>query len=202
MAPRRLWLVALALAPLLAGCGGGPGGSADPGTSASPTPSTAPVIATPSPAAAATGIKVAGTGYAFRAPARWRDVSKQVSARGVDTAVAAARATAGFTSNINVVISNESFAADQVEQFTENARVQVDGTTSDSVVEQPTRVAGAVAGHLRGMHNSGKTSYWLEQYLISHGTHTYVVSFSFSPKVPAAKRNHQVASVLASWSWA
>jgi len=192
MALRRLCLVAFVLAPALAGCGGGSGTARTP---ASPT------IQAPSPVAPATGVKVPGTGYAFRVPEHWRDVTKQVSTPGVDTAAAAATATAGFTSNINVVVANRAFTAGELTEVTERARSQVDGNANDYRIEEPTRVADALAGHLRGMHDSGKTSYWLEQYLISHGKHTYVVSFSYSPKVPEAKRDQQIASVLASWTW-
>jgi len=200
MAHRRLGLAALVLAPVLAGCGGTSGAEKTP---ASPTIDTSsPTIEAPSPTvAAATGVEVPGTGYSFRAPTQWRDVTKKVSKAGVDTAAAAATATAGFTSNINVVIADRAFTAAQLDQVTERARSQVDGQADNYQIETPTTVAGALAGHLRGTHEANKASYWLEQYLISHGKHTYVVSFSFSPKVPETKRDKQIASVLASWTW-
>ena len=201
MAPRRL------LAPVggalitvaLAGCGG----SSTTSSSATIGPSdAASTLAAPASAAPARGSRIKGTGYSFRVPKGWRDIGSTVSARGADTAAAAAAPVAGFTTNVNVVIVNQSFTRAQVGEVTRRARAEVGADSASYLVAAPTTVAGSVAGHLRGPHTYGKAKYWLEQYLISHDDHTYVASFSFSPKVAAGTRDQQIAAVLASWSWA
>lgn len=149
----------------------------------------------------AQGPRIHGSGYSFRVPTDWRDIGDVTSARGADTAAAAVKPVDGFTSNINVVIVDRSFTRDQVDEVTRRARTEVGGSSSKYLIARPTTVAGSIAGHLRGPHSYGTAEYWLEQYLIAHGSHTYVASFSFSPKVPVKARDRQIASVLASWSW-
>lgn len=207
----RASVVAVALAPLLAACGGTAAPAAAPSASGSPTaPSStaSPVSAPSSPAAVsgsarpATGPRISGAGYSYRAPKGWRDFGSTLSAKGADSAAAALTPTHGFTSNVNVVIVDESFGRDQVDAVAERARDEVDAGSHTYKVLAPTTVAGSIAGHLGGPRTSSGATYWLEQYLISHGSHTYVVSFSFSPKVPGSERSKEIAEILASWTWA
>jgi len=200
--PLRLSALAWLVAPALVACGGAttpttPQPARDPSTgTTAPAPITAPT-AIPAP----TGITITGSGYSFRVPKHWRNVTGTIAARGIDAAAAADLPVAGFANNINVSVSDTAFTRDQLDMVTELARAKVGVHSTDYAVAAPTLVAGAIAGHLRGPYQLAKKKYWLEQFLVAHSGHTYVVSFSFSPAVSAAKRDKLIASVLSGWTW-
>jgi hypothetical protein len=201
---------AVTCAAVAAGCGTHHGAAAAPvptSPATSPTTTAAPdAAALPSPAPitarSATGIEVNGTGYRFRAPKDWRDVTSALSGNaGVDRAAGARRAEHGFNSNVNVVVTRGALTPSQVVTVTRHIRDRIRPSAPSYAVLPPVLIAGEPAGHLAGLRSGAKPPYWLEQYVLSHGTHAYVVSFSFSPRVPAAQRRATTASVLASWRW-
>ncbi|MGN6250620.1 MAG: hypothetical protein ACTHNS_02270 [Marmoricola sp.] len=213
---------AVSCAVLAAGCGGsttptGPRSPTGPVTTApSPTASTplpsfpGTPKSRPSPlpsparlrAAPPTGPVLAGTGYRFRVPAGWRDVTGTLDrTSGVDEAAGAREAVDGFNSNVNVVVTHGALTTSQVITVTASIRDRIRPTAPHYAVRQPVLIDGETAGHLAGLRSRAKPPYWLEQLVVSHGSHAYVVSFSFSPRLPASRRERLVASVLAGWSW-
>ncbi len=49
--------------------------------------------------------------------------------------------------------------------------------------------------------SSASPKYRIEQYAVVHDDKGYVVTFSFSPDVPAAERDTISESVLTTWKW-
>lgn len=183
---------------LLAGCGA----SASPttGDPGSKTPSSAPSAA-PITASPMTGTAVHGTGYRFSVPRDWRDVTARLDRDDVDRAAAAAVPDHGFDSNVNVVVTDGRVAPGQLPAVVGRIHDQMQSSAPGYRVLAPRTVAGVRAGRLAGVRHQGDASYWLEQYVFARGDHTYIVSFSFSPKVPAPQRSGTIESVLASWRW-
>lgn len=169
-------------------------------TSASPSatgPQPSPVTAVP-----AHGAGIRGRGYTFRIPQGWRDVTARVDHRGgVDRAAGARVADHGFNSNVNVVVTPGALTPAQIVQVTRSIEQRIRPSAPSYAVRPPVLVAGEHAGHLAGLRSRAKPPYWLEQYVLSHGHRAYVVSFSFSPRVPASQRRQVIDAVLASWTW-
>lgn len=218
-APSVLATVLLALlgAGLVAGCDGASGSAAtSPSRNATPrasapasgsasasasASSTAP-RPTPLSAAPARGARITGQGYTFRIPQGWRDVTARVDHHGgVDRAAGARVADHGFNSNVNVVVTPGALTPAQIIQVTRSIEQRIRPSAPSYAVRPPVLVAGEHAGHLAGLRSRAEPPYWLEQYVLSHGHRAYVVSFSFSPRVPAAQRRHAIDAVLASWTW-
>lgn len=196
---------------LVTGCGEGaprsPASSVSPATaSSSAVRSASPPTAVPPPApvtaAPAHGARLTGRGYSFRLPRGWRDVTRTVDHRGgVDRAAGARVADHGFNSNVNVVVTRGALTPAQIAQVTRSIEQRIRRTAPSYAVRRPVLVAGEHAGHLAGLRSRAEPPYWLEQYVLSHRRRAYVVSFSFSPHVPAAERHHVIGAVLASWTW-
>lgn len=210
--PAAVLLGALAAlgVPGLTACGAGhPSSGTTPSTpsTASSTPTPQP-SGTPTPAAAvstpsgpATGARIAGTGYSFRVPSGWRDVTAKLGQPGVDRAAAASTPVGGFRSNVNVVRVPKAIAAGQLAAVVRSVRARMLGSAPHYAVRPPTSVDGTVGGHLAGVRTQGGTRYWLEQFVLPDARSTLVVSFSFSPRLPAADRSRTIDAVLASWRW-
>ncbi|QHC58904.1 hypothetical protein [Rathayibacter sp. VKM Ac-2760] len=175
-----------ALVVLLAGCSS-PAGSGDDADALD--------------AAAATGEKITGTGYAYSVPEGWGAPDTDPASMGADTLAADLADTDGFADNVNVVLSPAGeVTADQVESagVTElETAGATDVETNDRVV-----VAGSESAHLSATLAASGTSYNVEQYYVTDDGQTYVVTFSFSPTVDDDDREAVAESVLASWSWA
>lgn len=203
-------LAALGIAgALLTACGGddGAGGAADP-VSPSDTPSSSPT-APAEPTAVrssfgkpATGPLMKGTGYTYRLPAGWRDNTKLVKARQpiVDTAGTEAETTDGFADNVTVGFDSAPDATlDDIE-------AAVPSRLEDLVAQVRGRPRVLVDG-VEGVHHGGPAvdgdrRFHLEQVVtLDDEFRLGVISFSFSPDVPAAERSRSVDSVLASWRW-
>lgn len=202
-------LSALLLAgALVAGCGeddrGGAGDPPPPSTPASPPPSAeAP---SPSPRSdlgePATGPMVKGTGYTYRLPAGWRDTTRLVKARQpiVDTAGTERATTDGFADNITVGFDTAPGATlDSIEAAVPS---RLRSLVPDLQVRRRVLVDGLEGVHHGGAARDGDRRFHLEQVVtLGDDSRLGVISFSFSPGVPAARRARLVDSVLASWSW-
>ena len=204
-------LVALALS----GCGGPVTTSAQEKPKASPS-STTPTSTTPSPSASAPSSSpdpaprsgntrhIEGTGYAFTAPVGWRDVTEKLkgTSLGVDRAAASTRPMGGFADNVNVVIAGGGQATPaQLDAAAQQIKQAMRASAPAYRILPRTSVAGTPAAHLAGMRTQGKTRYWLEQYVVVRSEAGYVISFSFSPVTPPARRQQLVRAILAHWSW-
>ncbi|WP_310962368.1 hypothetical protein [Nocardioides terrisoli] len=191
---------------LVSGCGSGhPAASSGPGSAAPsashPTPSPSST-ATPPTAPPAKGAQVTGTGYRLRLPKGWRDVtSKLKTDTGIDRAAGAVQSVHGFRSNFNVVVTDGSLTMAQLPTVTANIRQRMLSTAPKYAVLPQTRIAGSPAGHLAGLRSEVNKPYWIDQYVVLGPDHCYIISFSFSPKVPTHQRQHTIDSVLTSWSW-
>ena len=149
-------------------------------------------------AAPATGARVVGDDYRFRVPTGWRDYTKQLDDDRVDRAAASVR---GSRSSVNVVLTDQSITSGQLDAVLETIRDKILPSAPAYEILPEVTVAGARAGHLGGLRTQDRTKYWLEQYVFGHGAHTYIVSFSFPPKVRAAARARTIGAILASWRW-
>jgi len=201
---RRVGLVLVgALVVATGGCSGNGSATKDrPSASATPSPALPSASPLPTPAKSGSqGPEVAGTGYRFRVPQGWRDVTSMISRQGVDRGAAAAVPTHGFTSNVNVVIVQQKVPDNGLGQVVETIRKSATGYAPGYAVRAPTTVAGGVAGHLSGLRSQDGAKYWVDQFILPHDALTYVVSFSFSPRIPAATRTRMIAGMLGTWQW-
>jgi hypothetical protein len=194
-------LLALACALVAGGCGAaGQDASAHAGDPTTPAPS-APSAPAPT-ASPADGPAVTGSGYTFHLPHGWRDITSKLRRRsGVDHVAGALTAVGGFRSNVSVVVKPGGLSAPQVATVTRTILDRMRASAPHDAMLPPTTVAGSPAGHLAGLSHRATRPYWLEQYVVGHGDHTYVLSFAFSPKVSASERRATIDSMLASWSW-
>lgn len=199
---RCMIVAALTLAlSLVSGCGSGTQDDTKKpsGTSTSPaTPSTQ------EPTSASRDMKgslLQGDGYELALPKGWRDVTSHLKVDTIDLAAQASKRVAGYASNFNVTITAGKMSVNQLPAMTANLHKQLEQTAPSFSVLPQTTVAGAPTGHLAGLRSKVKPPYWLEEYVLIHDDHGYVVRFAFSPKVPIEKRRQQIHSVLNSWRW-
>lgn len=183
---------------LLAGCGG---------TDALPaaaleTPPTTGQLGTVAPA---TGSTLIGHGYRLRVPLGWHDVTARLTdPSGVDRAASAGKAVGGFTSNLNVVLTDTVVTRAHLDAVVDQIRTRMTVSAPGYAVLPDTTIDGVVSGHLGGLRSTAAQPdrpYWLEQYVVPRGQRLYLVNFSLSAQVPPAQRRQLIDSVLATWAW-
>ena len=152
--------------------------------------------------APATGELISGTGYTYSVPEGWADpgevpgFSPDSIAADLDAFVPGRQ----LADNVNVILSP---AGKVTPEQVESAGVkELEGAGATDVTVQPrVKIAGQESAHLSAALASGGTTYAAEQYYVSNGDQTYVVTFSFSPTVGAKERVALAESVLASWKF-
>lgn len=150
-------------------------------------------------APAATGETFERIGYSFTAPEGWEELTEGITEAGLDIAVADVNDTDGFADNINVVVSPAgSVTPDQVESAGV-AELETAGAVEVTVMDR-VMVAGSESAHLSAGMTAEDVEYQIEQFHVTPGDQTFVVTFSFSPSVSEADRNELAQSVLATWS--
>ncbi|MBN9224515.1 MAG: hypothetical protein ABS63_11055 [Microbacterium sp. SCN 70-27] len=149
--------------------------------------------------APATGELISGTGYTYSVPEGWADPG-EVPGFSPDSIAADLTDDDGFADNVNVILSP---AGKVTPEQVESAGVkELEGAGATDVTVQPrVKIAGQESAHLSAALASGGTTYAAEQYYVSNGDQTYVVTFSFSPTVGAKERVALAESVLASWKF-
>lgn len=201
----RFPLVVAALSLVLAGCGG----SGTPAAAPTKHPSTlAPLCGSDAtPAAgipAPDGPRITGHGYSLSVPKGWRDVTGKLKAGAgqIDRAAADRSTTKGFAANVNVVITGGGAGTRaQLDAAAEQIRQAFKDTAPHYRVLPHATLAGCPAAHLAGVRTQQHTRYWLDQYIVIRRDKSVIVSFSFSPSVPATQRRKTIISILNSWKW-
>lgn len=161
-----------------------------------PVPASAPQLS----GIPATGLPISGNGYSFTAPVNWDKPKSMATPAGVDVFAADLTDTDGFADNVNVVLSPAGkVTPDQVE----SAGVKELKDVGAGVVTKRDRVtiAGSVSAHLSAGFDTGGVKYQIEQFYLTRGKQTYVVTFSFSPSVSITDRDAVAGSVLTTWIW-
>ena len=207
---QRAWVPALVLTVglALAGCSsaGGSGGTASSGAAA--PASSAPAASEPAssepassaPAAdAATGKTIEGKGYSYTVPEGWDVPSSDVGTSQADSFAADLKDTDGFSDNVNVVLVDGQATPDQIEDQAPTG-LKSSGATKVAVRDRTT-VAGEETVHVTAVTSANKVKYRVDQFYFPHGSTTYVVTFSFSPKVSEADRDDVSGSVLSTWQF-
>lgn len=149
----------------------------------------------------ANGELIAGSGYTFIVPAGWTLGAPQAQG-GVSTDSVATNTadTDGFVDNVNVLAPQGLITADDVETSGAESLAQTWGTEVE--VRERISVAGADSAHISANLTASGVSYAIEQYYLTSGDQTFVVTFSFSDTMPAAEREEIAESVLVTWAWA
>jgi hypothetical protein len=151
-------------------------------------------------AAPATGDTISGTGYSYAVPEGWGVPEGGAASFGGDTLAADLEDDDGFSDNVNVILSPAGeVSAEQVETAGVD-ELKGSGGTDVQVLDRVS-VAGSESAHLRASLSSSGVDYDIEQYYLTSGGQTYIVTFSFSSGLPDAQRVSTAESVLASWSW-
>jgi len=127
-------------------------------------------------------------------------VTEQESA-GTDTLAVDLDDTDGFSDNVNVILSPAG--AISSEQIEDAGVTELENAGAEGVEARPRiAIAGEESAHLTALFSTDGVEYQIDQYYPTHDGQTYIVTFSFSPDVPAADREDLAESVLASWTWA
>ena len=199
---RTTALPALAVAAVLAlaGCAGG--GSTTTSEESSSGGSSAPESGVRQlDAAPASGTTITGDGYSYSVPEGWDAPPEQAGTAQADTLAADLNDTDGFADNVNVLKSPAGeVSADDVETLGVD-ELETAGAT-DVQVQERVEVAGSESAHLSATLTSANGEFVLEQYYLTEGGQTYVVTFSYSPTVDQTERTATAESILVSWSWA
>jgi hypothetical protein len=190
---------AMVLATLvLSGCGADAGDGDETDGDPTATPS-APLAATDW-GRPATGPVITGTGYTYRVPKTWGDVTaraKKVQASS-DSAASEKAATDGFADNISVGYQSTDATLAELEAVLP-AKLRSLVKKLDTLPH--VTIDGVEALHHRGLAQSAGTTYFLEQFAVLRDGRVAIINFSLGQSLPVAEREAMVASVMASWTW-
>jgi hypothetical protein len=179
----------LAIALVLPGC------DDDPSEPSAQPSSTASV-------AKATGPKVKGHGYTFRAPKGWTVPPSSPAGVQVDSfAGEPASATKQYSNNVNVLVLDapKKMSIDDLEEQSE-AELKATGAAVIRVLHRSS-VGRSKAIHLTSTNQFNTRTIKTEQFIVLRSGSLYVVTFSLAPAVPKAERERIAASVVATWRW-
>ena len=175
----------------------------------SPSPSDSPSLSAgpSSTAAPSTGKAMSGTGYGYKLPKGWEDITSQLKQNqpGIDTGGRAKPATPPFTANMNTLTTPSKVTGDPSEDdlsaLASQIKAEVNSLAPNIVTKSNVTIAGAPAVHQEGPANSSGTKFYLVQYFAIHEGNNYGLTFAFRKKDSAAEREKVIQPVLASWKW-
>lgn len=182
------------IALTLTGCGGGEG-DGDGGAGSDKKPSSSADGVEP-----ADGETLKTKDFSYVVPKGWTENNKAVP--NAESVAADTEDKDGFSDNVNVIRLDPAPVEDLDEL--EDAAVQELKSSSAANVKLLERQAvdGSQGVHLSSGFSVNDKKYLIEQFNIPHEGVAYVVTFSFSPDVPAAEQRKLSQSVLATWKWA
>jgi hypothetical protein len=158
-------------------------------------PSATPSASAPS---ADSSRSIAGKGYRYTVPEGWGEPKTDVGASAADSLAADLTDKDGFADNVNVVVVDAgNVTSGQIES--QGPQQLKSAGFSKIAVEDRVQVAGVESPHITALQKSG--TYRVDQYYVLRQGKGYIVTFSFSPKVSKADREHVTTPVLGSWSW-
>lgn len=203
--PAKLIVSALAvvLLPTLAACGGSD--KAETKKKDSSSASSYPTIdATP-----AAGTSIKGTGYTYKLPADWQDITSQLKASqpGIDSGGRSTPPTDPFTANLNTLTTPNQVAAStptKAELAEVAAQIKQEITPLAPSIKQldPVTVDGVTTVRQEGAASNSGAKFYIEQFwLVAKGS-SYGFTFAFPTSTPAAQRDTVTESVLASVKFA
>ncbi|PUA80988.1 hypothetical protein C7S10_11400 [Nocardioides currus] len=133
-------------------------------------------------------------------PKNWGKPGRTVPGFDPDSAAFDLRDTDEFTDNINVIASPTGrISPDEIEDGVQEELERTGAT--DVEVHDRVVIAGEESAHVSGGSSVNDVDYIVEQYYVSNDDQTFVVTFSFSPDVPAKKRTRVTDSTLSTWTW-
>ncbi|GAA1395228.1 hypothetical protein GCM10009599_20990 [Luteococcus peritonei] len=147
----------------------------------------------------ATGTTIKGSGYTYVVPKGWKDARKQAGANAakMDTVVANFGDTDGFAANINVIKTGIADLAKDPEAF-DKMREQLEAQGGTGIKELPaTTLQGAPAVRYK-VTMQGNSA---EQWLVSQGKETYVLTFSDGKNSTDPLMTKTFGPIVSSWKW-
>ncbi|QIX27648.1 hypothetical protein ncot_14370 [Nocardioides sp. JQ2195] len=195
---------------LVTGCGGGSDDDAkgsEPSESAS-SPASAPApeeSETPTDTdfgAPAKGPLVKGDGYTYRMPAAWVNSTKQAKAvqKSIDSAAGEATFDDGFRDTVTV--NFDRAPGSTLDDLEASVPDQLSEQVKKLDMQPHVILEGVETLHYRGLVVDGPSKYYLEQFTnLDDDSRITIITFSFSPDLPKARRDSVVNGVLASWKW-
>lgn len=199
LSTRGSWALALLLLALLVtGCQSDDGDQAkDPQSKT--TTSLAPAGGDAAPA---TGARMKGKGYVFRAPEGWQDSTKlsRQSGTGIDQAARGPLRKGVFRSSVTVGI-DEAQAGIDLDNLEQSIPLQLAEVAPKIETLDRVDLDGTEAIHHRGAARLGTQKYVLEQVITIREERLYVITFSTSRTMTDKARAQLTDSVLASWRW-
>lgn len=165
--------------------------------------------ATPSPnvwlTTPAVGARVSGKAYSVALAPGWADITvpsnEEQPDAGFDLAVQDAADSDGFASYLTVLSSG---VADMVGRtgFADFLKEELEGGGAKNVVVLPeTSLDGSRVLRLRGEMSQGELAWHTEQWVVSHGQDTYVISFNANRGTTDAQMATLFGPVVSSWQW-
>ena len=155
-----------------------------------------PAAITVAPAA---GMVITGTGYSFHAPAGWTLPPRPTKADSY--AISAQPHANGLYDTVNVLAGEANTdTLDDQEQNAAQYLEQVVGATQVKIRPR-VDVAGQASVHVSALRSNQGDTEWSEQYSVTHGKTTFIITFASAPSASQAEREALAESVLASWTW-
>lgn len=159
-------------------------------------------------AAPATGVEVKGTGYTYRLPQGWEDITADLKKAqpGIDSGGRATPATPPFTANLNVLTTSSDIKGKptdaQLTALGKALKAEVAQISPDMASKPNTLLDGATALHQEGNAVSGPSKFFLVQYLAVNDGSNYSLTFAFPRSVSAGDRDKVASAVVASFRFA
>lgn len=187
----------VALVPTLAACGGSDDKDSGSGSSTASYPK---IDAQP-----ATGKSVEGTGYSYKLPNGWEDITSQLKATqpGVDSGGRATPPTDPFTANLNTLttpnqVQDARPSLDDLKVVAAQIKKEIAPLSPDAKLLSPVSVDGVPTVRQEGPANNSGAKFYLEQYWMVTPGSSYGFTFAFPRSTSSAERDKVVGSVLAS----
>lgn len=186
----------------LASCGGSPENSDRASPTATSSPSARPPVTTTPSVAAASGPKISGTGYSFRAPMGWRKQAQDTPVtQPADTVAAEVSRKGGFPQNVNVLVlprvPEMSGDALRTSLQADLTKIGMKGVE----LKETGQLDGREMIHASAQQNLSGLEYLTEQYITTKGGNLYIVTVSVGTDVPKATRIRISTSILGTWKW-
>lgn len=190
-------LVAVLL-PTLAACGGSDDTAKK--SEAKSTSSYPKISGTP-----ATGTTIKGTGYTYKLPTDWQDITSQLKANqpGIDSGGRATPPTDPFTTNLNTLttpnqVKGETPTKAELSEVATQIKQEIAPLSPSAKRVSTVSVDGVPTVRQEGAASSNGAKFYIAQcWLVTKGS-SYGFTFAFPTSTASASRDKLIGSVLSS----
>lgn len=153
----------------------------------------------------ATGTSLKGTGYTYKLPTGWQDITSQLKATqpGIDSGGRATPPTDPFTANLNTLttpnqIETSKPTTAQLKQVAAEIKSEIAPLSPTIKQLSPVSVDGVPTLRQEGPASNSGAKFYIEQYWLVTAGSSFGFTFAFPTSASAGDRDKVVESVLAS----